>query len=178
MHQRRGKMSNETLARGLMRAANLIALEEPGSHKVQAFREAAQRVRASHRALAQLVGEEGVEGLHRIGIGYLMAGRIEDWILTGEFPLLRKLEDRHTAVAELSRVPGIGPRLARELQALGITNLEELRKAAQDGRLAHAFGFGRRRVALVNAVLQQMRMQRRFSRRKPYQFELKMGPTG
>jgi hypothetical protein len=62
----------------------------------------------------------------------------------------------------LSKVPGIGEKLARRiLDELHTDTLEGLEMAVYDGRLSELPGFGRRRVAMVRAALAEMLGRRR-----------------
>lgn len=57
-------------------------------------------------------------------------------------PRRRAAAVREDGVAELMRLPGLGPRRARTLQtALGISTLPALRLALRDGRVGRLAGF-------------------------------------
>jgi hypothetical protein len=54
----------------------------------------------------------------------------------------------------LTAVPGIGPRTAKELrEVLGVVDAQGLLAAARDGRLLKIYGFGAKRVALIERLL-------------------------
>lgn len=154
---RGSSLDNSTLAGGLERVAELMALEPELAYRVDTYRDAAAKVRAASEALWQTVEAEGVEGVHALGIGYLLAGRLVDWINSGDFPLLRRLEQAHAPTDVLEQVPGIGKKLARQLNALGIQNVEHLRQALKQGRLRGLCGFGPRRIELVQQILEHGR---------------------
>jgi len=80
------------------------------------------------------------------GVGESLAGKIHEILRTGT---CRALEDLKTKVppglADLLGVPGLGPRKAKLLyDRLGITSLDELRRAAEEGRIRDLPGMGER----------------------------------
>ncbi|MFT3837051.1 MAG: helix-hairpin-helix domain-containing protein [Myxococcaceae bacterium] len=154
-------LDNSTLAAGLERVAQLMALEPELAYRVDTYREAAATVRRAPKPLWQVVEADGVEGVHALGIGYLLAGRLVDWINSGDFPLLRRLEQSHSPTEELEQVPGIGKKLARQLTALGIENVDQLRQAMKQGRLRGLCGFGPKRIELVQQILDHGRAHAR-----------------
>lgn len=147
-------LDNATLAAGLERVAQLMALEPELAYRVDTYKDAAAKVRRAPRALSRIVEADGVEGVHALGIGYLLAGRLVDWINSGDFPLLRRLEQSHSPTEALEQVPGIGKKLARQLTAIGIQNVEDLRAALKRGRLRGMCGFGPKRIELVQQILE------------------------
>ncbi|MBS1151198.1 MAG: putative polymerase family [Myxococcaceae bacterium] len=150
-------LSNETISRTLERVAELLELDGANPKRVQAHRQSARVIRRCPRAIAAVADEEGVEGLHQLGLGYLMGGLVTDWLRSEDLPLLRTLEAAHHPGCQLLRVPGIGPRLAAEIKhALGVESLSQLEQVARDGRLSQVCGFGPRRIALVRSALDAM----------------------
>ena len=110
-------------------------------------------MRASARPISEVVDAEGIEGVHQLGIDYLVGGLVTDLIRTGKLPILDKLERRAASGSVFQRVPGIGPKLACELrQVLGGESLEGLARAARDGALAQICGFGPRRTRMLAAL--------------------------
>jgi DNA polymerase (family 10) len=165
----RVNVDNPTIASGLERIADLLALDGVPHERLFAHREAARTIRLSARKVTDVVAEDGVEGLHALGIGYLLCGLITDWIRTGKLPLLEQLEARHLPEQQLRKVPGIGPGLARTLHAVGVDSLDALGNAAEDGRLSNVCGFGPRRVELVLGALASLMPTRG---RRPIQLTL------
>ena len=144
--------TNSTIAAALERIATLLAREGKEPTTVSAYRHASRAVAGSLRPAAELVEEDGVEGLHELGIGYLISGHIVDWVRSGTLALLDQLEQRHDPSLELQRVPGIGPKLALEVRELGIQSVEELAAAASSGGLSRLCGFGPKRIAAIRAL--------------------------
>lgn len=83
------------------------------------------------------------------GVGKAIADKIAELLDTGELNFYLKLKARvPPGVLELLRIPNIGPRTAGRLyQDLGIASIDQLRVAAEDGRLAKVKGFGAKTIA-------------------------------
>jgi DNA polymerase (family 10) len=143
-------LTNAKLAEGLERIAQLLGSRE--QVRCLALKHAAAAIRFSQRPLTERVTDAGVEGVHALGIDYELSGVVTDWVRTGRLWWLERLESRRQR--ELEGVPGIGPRLARELRdMLGVVDLEGLARAAREGRLSRIYGFGPKRVKMIEAVL-------------------------
>ena len=144
---------NASVAAAAERVAELLEAESGASERVRLWRRAASAIRSSAKPIAEVVTEQGIEGVHHLGIDYLVGGLVTDLLRTGRLPLLDKLEGRSECGNVFQRVPGIGPKLARELrQVLGVESLEGLARAAQDGTLAGICGFGPRRTRLLASL--------------------------
>src|SRR5207302_5049049 len=106
------------------------------------------------RPLADLVAAEGRTGLEELpGIGSHLSYTLEAIARTGEFRVLNTEGANIDAERLLRSLPGVGSRLARQIfERLGITNLEELERAAHDGRLANV-GIGPKRLRGIREAL-------------------------
>ena len=144
---------NASVAAAAQRVAELLEAERGPSERSRLWRRAAGAIRTSARPIADVVAEQGIEGVHQLGIDYLVGGLVKDLVRTGTLPLLDTLEGRSACGNVFQRVPGIGPKLARELrQVLGVESLEGLARAAQDGTLSGLCGFGPRRTRLLASL--------------------------
>lgn len=146
---------NAHVAARLEEAADLLELQEANQFRVQAYRNAAQTIRALQRSVTDVLHEEGLEGLDRLpAIGPALALAISGIVTTGRLPMLDRLRGESDPVTTLGSVPGIGRTLARRLHdELEIETLEELEAAAHDGRLTGLPGFGEKRVAGIRDAL-------------------------
>jgi hypothetical protein len=147
-------MDNATIARKLIEFADYLDAEEANVYRVRAYRRAAQSVLAAERSLAEVVAEQGRRGLEALdGVGAHLAYTIEGLIRTGEFRTLRPDGGHIDPERLLTSLPGVGPHLARTLhERLGVTSLEQLEKAAHEGRLSEV-GVGPKRLrGLVDAL--------------------------
>jgi hypothetical protein len=147
-------MDNATIARKLNDYANYLEGEESNVYRVRAYRRAAETVLTLARPVEAIVAEKGRAGLEALpGIGTSLAYTIEGLVRTGEFRTLRPDGGHIDPEQLLTSLPGVGPQLAHVLhERLGITTLEELERAAHEGRLT-AVGIGPKRLrGLIDAL--------------------------
>jgi putative hydrolase len=155
--------SNTFVVQQLREIADLLEQQEANRFRVAAYRKAAESIESVAHDVGLIFRTEGFQGLTALpGIGTQIAGTIAEIIRTGRSSQLERLRGTLDPVAVISRVPGIGPRLAhRILEELHIDTLESLESAAYDGRLDKLPGFGPRRLAMVRASLAEMLGRRR-----------------
>ncbi len=147
-------MNNADIARKLNEYADYLESEEPNIHRVRAYRQAAQTIFAMERPASELLAEKGRAGLDELpGVGASLAYTIEGLIRTGEFHTLRPAGGHIDPERLLTSLPGVGPQLARVLhERLGVSSLEQLERAAHEGRLTEA-GVGPKRLrGLIDAL--------------------------
>lgn len=132
-------------------------LEEQGANqfRVRAYRTAARTLRNLPRSVADVVRDEGMEGLRRLpGIGVSLGRAIHQIVTTGAWGMLSRLRGESDPVSLLATVPGIGKELAGRIHDdLGIDSLEELEAAANDGRLSDVEAIGEKRLAGIRDSL-------------------------
>ena len=146
-------LGNEEAARRLEQAARTLEEQEANVYRVRAYRTAAGTVRALARPVAELLKERGRAALTELaGIGDRLAASLEQLVLTGHIQHLEGLGVR--AEDLIATVPGVGPGLARRIHAaLGVETLEDLERAAHDGRLAGVPGMGAKRLRGIREAL-------------------------
>ena len=160
-------MTNAQVAERLRQAAELLLAQGDNPFRAAAYRRAAESIAALPRDLREILsGPQGRAALEAIpGVGRSIAGAIAEMLTTGRWSYLDRLRGAAAPEQVLRTVPGIGPKLARELhERLQIETLEDLELAAHDGRLEHVPGFGPRRAAMVRAALAGMLARLRPSR--------------
>jgi hypothetical protein len=101
---------------------------------------------------------KGLEGLRELpGVGEKIAGAIEEIVQTGRLRLLDTLEAESLPGTVFTKLPGVGKTLAARIRSdLGIETLEELERAAYDGRLERVSGVGRQLVEGIRNALAGM----------------------
>jgi hypothetical protein len=163
------RLRNPEVADALERVADLLEAQGENPYRVRAYRAGAQTVRSSPRPVAEILEQEGAEGLDRLpAIGKSLAAAISELVHNGRLGMLERLEGEIAPEDLFTTVPGIGEELARRVhQELHLETLEELELAAHDGRLERVPGFGARRVRAVRESLAGMlaRSTRRRARR-------------
>jgi DNA polymerase (family 10) len=118
-------------------------------YRVRAYHRAATTRRWLGRPVAEMLQQEGVEGLRKLpGLGESLTRTIHDLVVTGRLSRLDRLRGEMDPVLLFASVPGIGTVLVEHLHGdLGIATLEELEAAAHDGRLAEIAGMGEKKLA-------------------------------
>jgi len=135
---------NGELADQLDLLADLSEILEEESFKVVAYRRAAGRIRESAVPIAELALEGRAKELP--GIGKTIEAKVVEVVEDGEMHALTKRRGLVPAgVVEFLRLPGVGPKTAARIWTqLGITSLDGLKSAAEEGRLRDLSGMGAR----------------------------------
>ena len=149
------RVTNQEVAHLLEEIATLLEQQDANPFRVRAYRTGAATVRTEKRAVAETLTAEGSEALQSLpGIGEGLAATIAEYVYSRRSRVLERLQGEYAPAELLTRVPGIGNELAgRIVEKLGIETLEELERAAHDGRLETVEGFGRRRLEAVRSNL-------------------------
>jgi DNA polymerase (family X) len=137
--------TNEEVARLLAELAVLTEIDEgsPQAFRVRAYQNAARAVAGLSRDVAEMTVSELADVR---GLGKSTAQKIREYVDEGRIGKLEKLRDEHPAgKRDLLKVPGLGPKGVELLSSeLGVTDLEGLRAALDDGRIAALPGMGER----------------------------------
>jgi DNA polymerase (family 10) len=122
--------------------ADLLELDGEQQFRVLAYRRAADQIRSSGSPIAQLALDGRAKDLP--GIGKTIESKIVQIVNGGEIEALTKRKAQiPEGVAEFLRIPALGPKTARRIwQELGITTVDELRRAAEAERLRTLPGLG------------------------------------
>jgi DNA polymerase (family X) len=145
--------TNTTIAAALDELADLYELDGAIIHRVVAYRNAAKAVREAPVSVARLAVEGRATELH--GIGGTLQEKIVALVEDGDIPVAEKLRAKFPpGLVALTRLPGLGPKRARQLyDVLGIDSLEALRAAVEQERLRELRGFGPKAEANLRAAL-------------------------
>lgn len=148
-------ITNAEVAERLEEIAGLLEAQEAEGFRVRAYRQGASELRGLERPVAEIVDEEGREGLERIPhVGRGLARAIEELVRSGRLAMLDRLRGETAPEDVFTGLPGVGEVLARRIhEELGVDTLEELEAAAHDGRLAKLKGVGERRAEALREVL-------------------------
>ncbi len=155
-------MDNQSIAKRLIEYASYLEAREANLYRVRAYRRAADTVLALDRPVSEIVSLEGREGLEALpGIGRHLSYTLEGMVRTGEFHTLGRDAGHIDHERLLSSLPGVGPHLARLIhERLGIGTLEELERAAHDGRLSQ-LGIGSKRLrGIIDSLAGRLRRYR------------------
>jgi DNA polymerase (family X) len=138
-------VGNRDVALLFERHATLLAIEGANPFRVRAYEQAARTIRDLPESLADMVAR-GDDLAKLPAIGKDLAGKIGRIVETGRFLELEQLEEGTPGgLAELTELPGLGPKRVRKLhEALGIAGLADLQAAVEAGEVRDLEGFGAR----------------------------------
>jgi len=134
---------NATIAAIFDEIADLLDIQGANPFRVRAYRNAARTIGELGTDLKTLA-ERGTALTDIPGIGEDLSNKIREILGTGKCQFLERLrKEVPPAVTELLRIPGLGPKRVKALwHDLEIQTLEQLLRAARDGRIRALHGFG------------------------------------
>ncbi|MGY5853877.1 MAG: DNA polymerase/3'-5' exonuclease PolX [Candidatus Thorarchaeota archaeon] len=137
-------MKNQQVAQALKEVAILIQIEGEDKFKPRAYLRAVRSVTSLGEDI-EAIARRG-ELLLIPGVGKAIAEKIEKFLETGTFPLLERMRKKiPVKVMEIEAIPGVGPKTIKLVyDHLGVTDLDSLEKAAEDGKLSDLPGLGKK----------------------------------
>ena len=146
---------NPDIARAFDEIADLLEIEDANPFRVRAYRTAARLVLGLSSDLKTMV-EAGEDLTELPGIGEDLAKKIIEIVTTGHCSFLEKLEKQTPpALTELLKVPGLGPKRVKALwHELDVETVDQLTRAAREGRIRSVPGFGEKTEARILEALQ------------------------
>ena len=135
-------MTNEEIAGVLERIATLLELKGENPFKIRAYTNAARAIETFGANLSNFHDEEAVANIP--GIGKSIALKIRELAETGSLKYFQELSAEFApGILELFSLPGLGAKKIKALHdKLGISSIEQLQKACEQGRIAELPGFG------------------------------------
>jgi DNA polymerase (family 10) len=157
--------SKQEVLEMLRELAELTHIDEanPQSFRVRAYEAAAQAIAAQGTDLGEFTAEQ----LQQIeGIGKSTAAKIRELLETGRVAKLEALRQKHPAsVVALLRIQGLGTRALAKLRSeLGISCLDDLRKALAEHRVRQLEGFGAKSEEKLARALASLDAERQLDR--------------
>jgi DNA polymerase (family 10) len=135
--------------------ADLLEIEGDNPFRLRAYRNAARTLRDLGREVSSML-EQGEDLTALPGIGADLAAKIQEIVETGTTPLRGKLRKKiPPALTELLHLPGLGPKRVKTLyHELDIHTVEQLHRAALDGRIRTLPGFGEKTEQQILRAIQ------------------------
>ncbi len=137
--------SNKEIADALNEIADYLEIKGKNEFRVRSYRNAARRISNLDKNITEMAkNHEDIESIPDIGES--MSEKIEEIAKTGKISQLDELRDEMPAILiEIMKMEQMGPKRTRILyKELGIESLEELKKAAKDGKIEKLEGFGKK----------------------------------
>jgi DNA polymerase (family 10) len=144
--------------------ADLLEIELANPFRIRAYRNAARMVSELGRDVRAML-ERGEDLKELPGVGDDLAAKMREIVETGRCRALDKLHaELPPVIGELLHVPGLGPKKVRALwHDLDVQTVEQLARAARDGRIRALPGFGEKSEAnILAAVEAHLGKKRRF----------------
>jgi DNA polymerase (family X) len=134
-------MRNAEVAAILDEVADLLELKDV-AFKPNAYRKAAKNIREMKQELEEYRKNQDLRSIP--GVGEAIAKKVEEILDTGKLRYLDELKEELPAgLLQLMEVPDIGPKTAMRLyKELRVTNLHELKAAAEAHQIRDLKGFG------------------------------------
>jgi DNA polymerase (family 10) len=147
-------LDNQAIARVLGEIADLLEIKNDNPFKIRAYRNGADIVANHPHDLASL----DADGLREIpGIGKDLAARIREIVDTGGAEYHRELlAEFPPTILDLLHLQGVGPKTVATLYSqLAVRTLEDLERAATDGRIRALRGMGPKKEALILQAIEE-----------------------
>jgi DNA polymerase (family 10) len=150
-------LDNVAIARILREIADLLEIKDENPFKIRAYRNAAD-IASNHPHEFARLDERGLREIP--GIGKDLASRIHEIAQTGDTAYHRELlAEFPPTILDVLRLQGVGPKTVATLyRELGVRNLDDLERAAADGRIRALRGMGAKKEALIVKALDDRRM--------------------
>lgn len=135
-------MDKQQVATILDEIGTLLEIQGENRFRTQAYHNAARAIEQLTENLEELVAAGKLPEIP--GIGQTLALKITTLVQTGRLPFHEELRSKVSpGMIDLLRLPGMGPKKVKILyDELGIDDLNKLRAACEEGRVAGLKGFG------------------------------------
>ncbi|HUN23999.1 MAG TPA: DNA polymerase/3'-5' exonuclease PolX [Anaerolineales bacterium] len=144
-------MNNQQIIEILNLIADLLQIKGEVIYKILAYRKAAEGIAGQAREVREYWRDGQLESIP--GVGKAIAEKLDELFTNGKIQYLDKLTAEVPAsLQSLLSVPDMGPKkVALVWKQLGVTNLAELQRAAEQGQLRTLAGMGEKSEAKILA---------------------------
>jgi len=149
-------VDNPAIARVLTEIADLLEIKDENPFKIRAYRAAAETIADESEPVAAMALQSR---LALPGIGKDLAAKIGELVQTGTIAYHQQLlQEFPPTILDVLRLQGVGPKtVARLYHEIGVGSLDELERAAHDGRIRRMKGMGPKKESLILKALEQRR---------------------
>ena len=145
-------MTNSEIAEIFENLYNILSIDETTKFEALAYQRVAMELQSMPEDVSEVYDKYGIEGLMKIpGVGKGIAQHIIEYLKTGKIEKYEKIKSEYPIdFGDLFRIEGLGPKKAILLyKKLGIKNLNDLKKAAEEHKIADIPGFGEKSEELI-----------------------------
>jgi len=148
---------NAEVARVLKEIGLLLEIEGKDRFKPRAYFRGMRSITSLGEDVESIAKRDSLTEIQGIGKG--LSEVIKSYLETGEVELLTELRTRVPVKAlELDSIPGVGPKTIKLVyEKLGVTDLESLEKAANEGKLSGLPGLGEKTQTQIIEGIQVVR---------------------
>ena len=134
---------NSDVSEVFSKVADLLEIQGANAFRVRAYRNAARIVGALGQSVSDMLAQ-GEDLSDLPGLGKDLAGKVEEVVNTGKLSQLEELEKKvPPELTQILKISTLGPKKVSALyRELGITNIEDLKKAANENKVRTLDGFG------------------------------------
>src|SRR5260221_4594498 len=135
-------LTNQQIADIFDTVADMLQLKGEIIHRVMAYRRAAQSIRELPRDIKAIAAEDKLKEID--GIGAVLEEKIREMLDTGHLRFFDELKaEIPVGLVDIMRINGVGPKKVMIFyNDLGIKTIDELKAAAEAGKLAALPGIG------------------------------------
>jgi len=150
-------IQNDEIADYFTKVADFLEIEGANPFRVRAYRNAARTITGLAHNIADLIAAES-DLTNLSGIGKELNQKIREIVRTRRLAKLEELENRlPPGLHQVLKIPGLGPRKVKVLyHTLKIQGLEDLKKAAREGRVRTIDGFGQKTEEKILKDIQRL----------------------
>lgn len=136
------KVNKYEIADILNKIGLLLELKGESFFKSKAYYDAAKTLEMLDEEIETLVLENRLAGIR--GFGQALVSKVTELVTTGRLEYYENLlKSIPPGLLEMMRIPGLGAKKVKAIyETLGITTIDELRKACLEGRIASIKNFG------------------------------------
>jgi len=149
-------VTNQEIAEQLREIYQLMQLAGENRFRAIAFDRAAQTIESLNEDINTYIESDSLTDIK--GIGSSIAEDIKSYAQTGEIEVLESLRERiPEGIIEWLKISGLGPKnIAKIHKELGISSIEELKEACEDGRVAELDGMGEKSAQKIVKSIEWM----------------------
>jgi len=159
-------ITNSEIATIFKKVADLLEIKGENPFKVRAYRNASRTIENIAKPLSDLV-KKGYDLTKLPGIGPDLSKHIKEIVKTGEYSKLKNLEKEIPShLIDMLAIEGLGPKRVRIIyENLDIKSLDDLKRAAESGKLEKLPGFG---PTLIKKILKGIKLAKKAGERFRY----------